>query len=491
MSLIILLKPTTTIINCSSSYKFGKSNDNGHQIKRRTTLNGSFDYKLTSFYSYLTALSICDLFSCLFSVLNVLEHVQPPYLAHSSLKFREICLYISLYTHPIAITLQALSIWIICAFSMHRCRSIIKPSTFLYSVKNNKTADTNRSLFKLFSCDKLIRSEKKYFFQFKLRNNCNDEKFELKFYTRSISYLFKQLKCLYCFCSITESSTSNTRKRSFISNDNQTSSEDINDSKEIAKRYKTSPLLNKLNKARLNIILLYLLAILYLIPQLFEKRITLIEVENKTYLFAELTKFGQSKLFRQLFHLWFYLVSVYLIPFFLILTFNFILLRAFLNSKKRCQRYLIKKEQNDAILRENRSFSVNNIEELNPQTKLTNSKSNNLTVNNNTQTNISSISIETRENSTAKSVILADTSQELLKPEVNVTRSTTFRKQNSIKISNRSRSLTLTLFGVVCVFGVCHLPAAISKILYVLYPSYEFEYNNKNIINATTWSSTG
>ncbi|CAF1042898.1 unnamed protein product [Brachionus calyciflorus] len=43
------------------------------------------------------------------------------------------------------------------------------------------------------------------------------------------------------------------------------------------------------------------------------------------------------------------------------------------------------------------------------------------------------------------------------------------------KINHRSRSLTVTLFGVVAIFFICHFPAAIAKIIYVLYPTIEFE----------------
>ena len=93
ISLIILLKPST------SSVKFARLSSEGHHIQRRTI--GSFEYKLSSFYTYLTALSFCDFFSCIFAILNVLEYIPPPYLDTYSMKYRQICLSISLYTHPI------------------------------------------------------------------------------------------------------------------------------------------------------------------------------------------------------------------------------------------------------------------------------------------------------------------------------------------------------------------------------------------------------
>lgn len=54
-------------------------------------------------------------------------------------------------------------------------------------------------------------------------------------------------------------------------------------------------------------------------------------------------------------------------------------------------------------------------------------------------------------------------------------------KKSKAKISKRSRALTLTLFGVVILFGVCHLPALISRILWVVHPEMEFKHN-KNLL---------
>jgi hypothetical protein len=53
-------------------------------------------------------------------------------------------------------------------------------------------------------------------------------------------------------------------------------------------------------------------------------------------------------------------------------------------------------------------------------------------------------------------------------------------KTSSEKICKRSRTLTLTLFGVVFLFGVCHLPSIISRILYVMLPALEFD-NKKHL----------
>lgn len=391
-------------------------------------------------------MSLCDLLSCVFSVLNVLEHTQSPYNDVSSTRFREICLYLSLYTHPIAVTLQALSVWIICAFSIHRCKSIINLSSVLRS-DNHLICKP----FKSFCCGSK---------QFNLFNQAKQ---------RFLKWLRKSFR---------------------ITSPNQSNKETFNKERTTLKR---PPLIKpSLWSARLNIILLYLFALVFLIPQLFEKRIILIEIDSKHYLFTELTEFGKSKLFRQIFHLWFYLMSVYVVPFILIFTFNFILLSAFLNSKKKCKQYLIKKqEQNEILIRETKSVSANNLDELNeiksPLIINSNNK-NNLTVSI-THTNLSSISIDTKDCSS--SVVISDArspnkksnlvelspSIQRLKPEQPVShRLTLLRKQNSARITNRSRSLTL-LLTVVCVFGVCHLPATISKIIYAVYPMFEFQRN--------------
>lgn len=193
MSIIILLKPS------SSNDKLTKFlNERNQTQKRRRTL-GSFEYKLASFYAYLTALSFCDLFSCIFSILNMLEYIPPPYMDINLMKYREFCLSISLYTHPIATTLQALSVWIICAFSIHRCRSIIKPSNFLTSIKssaanNNKTpgggSNAESSVWKtcfkkLFGLGKKAEDgSRNYFCHLNLKNNCNHHTYQLKFYTK-------------------------------------------------------------------------------------------------------------------------------------------------------------------------------------------------------------------------------------------------------------------------------------------------------------------
>lgn len=346
ISLIILLKPPT------SSVKFARLSSIGHHIQRRTI--GSFEYKLSSFYTYLTALSFCDFFSCIFAILNVLEYLPPPYQDSYSMTYREMCLSLSLYTHPIATTLQALSVWIICAFSIHRSRSIIKRSIFFSKSSTMRDSFKSRICHFVFSIMNKItfnylkkkinidanienslrisenvdnqdypknkvdeKIDQDYFFHIDLKNNFNYKTYEVRFYKKYLR------NCFYCFC---------TFKSKYENAENKNG--DTN---------KTShPQINELTSSRKTICILYLLAFVYLIPQMFEKKIIKMKIDGIIYLFLSVTQFGESKIFRQFFHLWFYLLFVYIVPFLLIFIFNLLLLRTFLDSKKRCQRYKLK-----------------------------------------------------------------------------------------------------------------------------------------------------
>jgi len=116
ISLMVLLKPLSVrFLNI-----FGPRN------QKRPYQRSSFDYKLSTFYTYLTALSFCDLFSCIFAILNVIEYITPPYINFYSNNFHRICLTIALVTHPIAITFQTLSVWVITVFSIHRANTIMQ-----------------------------------------------------------------------------------------------------------------------------------------------------------------------------------------------------------------------------------------------------------------------------------------------------------------------------------------------------------------------------
>ena len=520
ISLIILLKPNT------SNLKFSKFTAEGHQIYRRSI--PSFEYKLTSFYAYLTALSFCDFFSCIFAILNVLEYIQPPYIETNSIKFREFCISVSVYTYPIAITLQALSAWIICAFSIHRCRSIVKPSSFLSSFLNQKTKEIPKSnetsktsmekntlnkraqdsslftkiKYRVKTCFIKNQTKPNYFCQIQLKNNCTHKNYEIKFYSRSFFYFFglkKKFKiCSYCFCAfkpefISKSSTSISEINNLLNKNvavtlepemnsvfaitsvtTNNSMADSNHKTSGDPNHKTH--MKKINKTRLTICFLYLLAILYLIPLMFEKEMSQIEIENQTYIFTQFTSFGRSKLFRQLFHLWLYLFAVFIIPFFLIFFFNLILLRAFLVSKRKCKQYKFKKDPTNILKDYSSVASTINNDEI---SKAATVKSHTLKV-----INSSPNILEIKDN-VSKSVICPDGPSTLSIQKNDFPRKYSI-KNGAVRVSQRNRALTFTLFGVAVVFGVCQLPAAIARIFFVLYPEFEF-VNSKNPL-ISLWS---
>ena len=505
-------------------------------------------------------MSFCDFFSCIFAILNVLEYIPPPYLDSYSNSYRKICLSISLYTHPIATTLQALSVWIICAFSIHRSRSIIKPSIFLSPAKNSNESsyeshgnESNKARLKVNSSNHSTsvitsplkyltnlfqklkgntarnNSNRNYFFHIDLKNNCSKQSYELKLYTNPMPCLNtknKTLKkfCFYCFCTCkskykpdfdtylpNSSSTYNylnpacnssiPKAENESSNANSSIQFDQNASNNIAhgnandlyfnflsdNRSKKSSLsnaepkrsfLSRLDSSRCTIFILYATAIVYLVPQMFEKKLSHYHIFGKVYTFTTITKFGKMRWFRQIFHLWFYLFAVYIIPFLLIFVFNLLLLRAFFNSKKRCLRYKLKSDPN-VILKDMNSYgSTTN---ANEESHNVNNKSPNPPITNMRKLN-SNLSIVDFKDGTKlappNSLIAPECSSGLSQTKYQFTRKSSIRIK-SFKQTNRNRALTITLFGVVAIFFLCHFPAAIAKIIYVLFPQIEFEEKSK------------
>ena len=409
ISIYVLLKPIR--FNHSSQRRRG----------RHWSASTTIDYRLISFYSYLTALSFCDLFSCIFAILNVLEYLLPHYLEMNSTRYHEFCLSIQIYTHPIATTLQALSCWLICAFSIHRCKSIAE-STDVFS------------LFKKRSL--LFRNDLKIF-----RSVCGG------------------LGSVLC-------ARKNRRPLSTDQEGSKSIYEMTKDDMPARVKPKANCCVVNMSQARIVIIILYIFSIIYLIPQWFEKRLTYRHIHSNVYVFTDITEFGQSKMYRQIFHLWFYLLFIYFIPFMLILVFNLILLKAFLDSKKKCERYKLRNDANSIIK------DFNSIE-----------KGGNII----TPKRITSLSSGINE----MRHIICSSELKMLKPDqfvtprqsvlsemtaINLKRlPTTRHKSTSLGIINKNKALTLTLFGVVLIFFICHFPAAITKIIYVLYPKMEFE----------------
>lgn len=408
ISLYILFKPSLTR---GRKYSFNP----------RSRQHFSFEYKLSSFYAYLTALSFCDLFSCIFAILNMLEYIPPPYLEINLTKYREFCLGISVYTHPIATTLQALSVWLICAFSIHRCRSIVKPSHFLSSIKRRKCA--------LNYLNKNISQPTQSFLcHVKLKNNCTQKTYELNFFSKKNCFI------PLCWCSVRLNEHSQLK---------DPSASNLEANSDSLKNQVTTR--NKIKKVKITIMMLYIMAIIYLIPQMFEKKLSSIEIQHKTYVFTTITSFGQTRLFRQIFHLWFYMIAIYIFPFILILIFNLVLLRAYFKSRNRCKKYRLKRDPSQ-ILKDYNSVNTNCDESSKVEAELK-------------ETNLGCT----------------------LAPKSSIVSSLSFTKPSSscnvqnTKNSHRGRALTLTLFGVVAIFFICHFPAAIAKIIYVIYPTIEFD----------------
>lgn len=359
----------------------------------RSTRLVSQDSKLISFYSYLTALSFCDLFSCVFAIVNVLEYVLPYYFGYDSSTHVLVGQLLQIYTHPIATTLQALSCWLICALSVHRCHSIL------------------------------------------LSINC--------------AQLFdaKPIRIVYAMLLRILNVKPDVQRKSIY----EMSIEDM------PARGAWWTTLRKLRKARCVIILLYVLSIIYLIPQWFEKRIVFVDVYTKTYIFTEMTQFGLSKIYRQIFHLWFYLIAIYLLPFFLILISNGILLKTFVESKRKCQQYKLRIDAKDILRQRTTSLGESSVSGCKPvmlSQKFTVLKSN----------------IQSTSDLSDRMSLVSD-----LSIEINIAKSVKESGHHRVTVKSKSKALTLTLFGVVAIFFICHLPAAITKAIYVLYPKAEFE----------------
>jgi len=222
---------------------------------------------------------------------------------------------------------------------------------------------------------------------------------------------------------------------------------------------------NRITEARWTLGILYFMGLLFLVPQFFEKKIIRVDVEGKEYMFLTITEFGRSNIFRQFFHLWFYTLAVYIMPLLLILIFNFLLLRAFLTSQKKCQPYKMNKDPTQVL---------RNMSHIEPSALVT--------------PEITSVRILSRQSSTESRTSELDGNTSNSNHN-----STSFRlrqegfkncvKQNNAKISKRNRALTLTLFGVVILFGVCHLPAIMSRIVWVVQPRLEFNHSRNVFVS--------
>ena len=143
----------------------------------------------------------------------------------------------------------------------------------------------------------------------------------MEFYTRSISYLFSSsrpensdpIKCSYCFCVYSPEYKSDD----FLEDEKEKQTQDkqptvsevltsieyeirtFQSEKKPLKREKIvqggCEQANQLREARMTLGVLYVGAMLFMIPQFFEKRIIKVEVLNNNYSFPEITEFGNSR----------------------------------------------------------------------------------------------------------------------------------------------------------------------------------------------------
>jgi hypothetical protein len=550
LSLFILFKPST------SSYKLAKlANDSKRPLNRRYFT--SFDYKLNSFYLYLKALSICDLFSCIFAIINISEHLPSPYSDPYPQYYRSWCLNVSVYTHGISSALQALSVWIICAFSIHRCRSILKSSSILTTItKKRKSISSTRLASVVQAMYKKRRSNNDVeamrtaqnkctenldltqICKINLNNNCNGKIYVIKFYKKPLVYMFGcfgskainrksccfKMQCCVCKTTTLDSQQSigdgvkdEARRKLKKKRENKNANNDkaIDSDKkssepapaadservEVSSLNKKQNLFRKkLNKSRNAIILLYVIALAYYIPQIFEKRVVRDQVRNKMYEFRTITKFGQSRLFKQIFHLWIFFFAVYIVPFIIIFFFNFLLLRSFLISKKRCQRYKLRADANRILRDYNLTVAPSDGAESRASPKISTAavsknqlKTNNNSNHNNNNNNSNNLNVinaygnlsDARYGMKKSPSLLSDgpSTASFYKYSNCPSANTNSNLQASIKPdanrrrSSRSKALTLTLFGVVAIFFVFHLPAAVARIIYVFFPKAEFQGN--------------
>jgi hypothetical protein len=83
------------------------------------------------------------------------------------------------------------------------------------------------------------------------------------------------------------------------------------------------------------ICILYILSIIYSIPQFFERKYVIVNVSSKNFLFSSLTEFGSSPTYFRIYHLYIYAIFICLIPFGTIAILNSFLIHNIMKSNKR------------------------------------------------------------------------------------------------------------------------------------------------------------
>ena len=107
------------------------------------------------------------------------------------------------------------------------------------------------------------------------------------------------------------------------------------------------------SRARKVICILYIAGIIFNIPKYFEYETveTWLPLLNRTLVNCDLTTFGKSAVFRQLYHSWFYITFVCGVPFLTLAVLNMFLMRAVLESRKKGREINVaEKKRNDTTV---------------------------------------------------------------------------------------------------------------------------------------------
>jgi len=107
------------------------------------------------------------------------------------------------------------------------------------------------------------------------------------------------------------------------------------------------------SRARKVVLCLYLFGILFNLPKFFEYKtvVTSIPFLNKTQVNCDLTSFGMSTAFRELYHSWFYITFVCAVPFIALAVLNISLIKAVhLSRKKGREINAAEKKRNDTTI---------------------------------------------------------------------------------------------------------------------------------------------
>ncbi len=177
----------------------------------------------------------------------------------------------------------------------------------------------------------------------------------------------------------------------------------------------------QIKRPRFIITILYIIAFIYILPQFFEKKIVCHTVDFIQYCFIDYSEFGKKVVFQKIYHLYLFAFIIFIFPFILILTSNYILLRAFIKSKKR--------------FKKNKFY-------FSPQVN----------------------------GPTGQSEVYRMFEHQTVISQLEKIRPVKMNSKVNKKMHNKNLGLTLSLFGVVFLFLICQLPQIVSRIMTIRFP---------------------